>query len=596
MQPSAVRDPHSYGNMHEVCPSHLALHVTLDFERRMIDGVCDLTLIWSDPAAGHVDLDTRDVTITAVTDAHGQALRYEVGSPHPFLGSRLRIHLPEQGDTVRIAYRTDPGAAALQWLAPAQTTSQQLPFLFTQSQAILARTWIPCMDSPGVRVTFDATVRVPPGMTAVMGANHLQHEADQGVFRFAMPHAIPSYLIALAAGEIAFQAISDRTGVYAEPAVLEKAAWECADMDHMVQAAEALYGLYRWGRWDAMILPPSFPYGGMENPMLTFVTPTILAGDRSLVSLMAHELAHSWSGNLVTNATWGDFWLNEGCTTYFERRIVEVLYGQELVDMQWLLGQRTLSQVIARFIHTEPEFTKLSMHLEGRDPEEAFSQLPYEKGANFLHVLETHFGRAAFDDFLQGYFEAHAFQSMTTARFLELLQAQLFQGDTAAWDALQVETWLYDAGVPDNLIIPPSDNFERTRAAAAVFMTEGSLTGVQREQWVTAEWLDFLNSLPREVPPDKLERLDETFALTQAGNAEILFAWLAICIRNTYDPALPAVDSFLHRQGRRKFLQPLYEALWANPETQERARMIYRTTRSGYHPIAVATIDAIVQD
>ena len=589
-----IRDPHSYGNAHEVCPSHLGLALALNFTQRRIDGRCDLTLVWSQPDATHVDLDTRDLTITAVTDGEDRPLNYELGPPHPFMGSRLRIHLPERQERVRIAYHTHPDAAALQWLTPTQTTSQRLPFLFTQSQAILARTWIPCMDSPGVRTTYDAVVSAPSGMTAVMGAHHEAHEPEHGQFRFTMPYPIPAYLIALAAGELTFRTISDRTGVYAEPAVLDRAAWECADMDHMIQAAEALYGPYRWGRWDAIILPPSFPFGGMENPMLTFATPTILAGDRSLVSLMAHELAHSWSGNLVTNATWGDFWLNEGFTTYFERRIVEVLYGNPLADMQWLLGQRTLARTIERLTPIEPEFTKLRMNLDARDPDDAFSELPYEKGANFLRVLEAHFGRPTFDAFLQQYFEDHAFASMSTGRFLELLRDRLFHGDAAVWEALRLNAWIYQPGAPDNMIIPDSDRFERTRAAANAFISEGQLPTPASDTWVTAEWLDFLHSLPTEVGLDKLQQLDDTFHFSQSGNAEILHAWLSVCIRNTYEPAFPVVEDFLCRQGRRKFLQPLYSALWANPRSRDLAAAIYRKARPGYHPIAVATIDGIV--
>jgi hypothetical protein len=445
-----------------------------------------------------------------------------------------------------------------------------------------------------VRTTYDAVVNVPLGMTAVMGAHHETHATEHGRFCFTMPYAIPAYLIALAVGELAFRAISDRTGVYAEPEVLDRAAWECADMDHMIQAAEALYGPYRWGRWDTIILPPSFPFGGMENPMLTFATPTILAGDRSLVSLMAHELAHSWSGNLVTNATWGDFWLNEGFTTYFERRIVEALYGHDLSEMQWLLGQRTLARTLDRFTPTEPEFTKLRMNLDARDPDDAFSELPYEKGANFLRVLEDHVGRPAFDAFLQQYFEDHAFASMTTDRFLELIRDRLFYGDVAAWETLRINDWIDQPGAPDNMIIPNSNHFEQTRAAANAFMSDRQLPTPASDTWVTAEWLDFLHSLPEHIALDKLQQLDSAFHFSQSGNAEILYAWLAVCIRNTYEPAFPVVEDFLCRQGRRKFLQPLYGALWANPRSRHLAAAIYRQARSGYHPIAVATIDGIV--
>lgn len=591
---NTAQDPHSYGNTRNVRPSHLSLDLRLDFDRCCIDGSCTLTLAWSDDASGYVDLDTKGLTIAAVTDAQGKTLRYEMASPQGFMGSKLRITVPDQPTQIRIAYSTAPSAEALQWLTPVQTTSGKWPFLFTQSQAILARTWFPCMDSPGVRCTYDATVRVPHGMTAIMSANQQLAHPEQGIFRFHMPLPIPAYLIALAAGEIAYRPLSHRTGVYAEPAVLEAAAWEFAEMEEMIRAAEALYGPYRWGHWDAIVLPPSFPFGGMENPLLTFATPTILAGDRSLVSVMAHELAHSWSGNLVTNATWNDFWLNEGCTTYFERRIVETLYGADVAEMHWLLGQQALHRVINRLMSSEPEFTKLAMHLDGRDPDEAFSELPYEKGANFLRVLEQYVGRAAFDAFLQAYFDDHAFQSMSSVQFLEILRDRLFHGDTAAWETLQVEAWVYEPGVPENIVVPESDHFAKTHAAANTFMATGSLHEGQQHTWRTAEWIDFLRSLPQAVPAEKLAVLDQAFALSHAGNTEILFAWLEVCIRNTYTPAFRAVEELLCRQGRRKFLQPLYEALWANPHTQELAKTIYAKARAGYHPIAVATIDHIL--
>jgi aminopeptidase N len=467
-----------------------------------------------------------------------------------------------------------------------------MPFLFTQSQAIHARSWIPCMDSPAVRTTYEAVVRAPAGMTAVMSAAHLGHEPAQGVFRFRMDHPIPAYLIALAAGEIGFKALSPRTGVYAEPAVLEKAAWEFADVEKMVQANERLYGPYRWERWDTIVLPPSFPYGGMENPRLTFATPTLIAGDRSLTSTMAHELAHSWSGNLVTNATWGDFWLNEGFTTYIENRLVEELYGREVAEMEVLLGQRELREFVSD-PQTKPGDTRLFIDLAGRDPDDGSNVLPYEKGASFLRVLEARFGRPRLDRFLRQYFDAHAFRSMTTAGFLEILKRDLFGGDAAAWKAAGVEQWVYGEGIPDTLVVPPSARFDKARAAAAAFAATGAVDGV-RPDWTTTERLGFLNSLPRALTRAQLDALDRSFRFSQSGNAEILFAWLLHAVRNTYEPAFPSLERFLTGMGRRKFLRPLYRAMHENPQTQALARRIYDRARPTYHPIAVATVDEIL--
>jgi len=588
-----VEDVHSVGNPQAVYPTHLSLDLSLDFDKKVITGICELSLTYRDKHADHIDLDTRKLDIQKVTAANGDSLAFEMMPRKAFMGTLLRIQLKGTPQKIKVHYRTDPGAGALQWLSPAQTTSKKYPFLFTQSQPILARTWIPCMDSPGVRVSYDAVVRVPKEMKAVMSAVHGNHEPDKGIYRFELPWAIPTYLIALAAGEMEFQPLSDRTGVYAEPAVLKKAAYEFVDMEKMVKAAEDLYGSYRWKRWDTIVLPPSFPYGGMENPLLTFATPTILAGDRSLVSLMAHELAHSWSGNLVTNATWSDFWLNEGSTTYFERRIMEKLYGKEIAEMHWLLGLRDLRKTVEGFEKTEPGFNVLNVKLDGRDPDDAFSDIPYEKGANFLRVLEFHFGRAKFDTFLRNYFDSHAFQSITTGKFLEILKKDLFKGDESAWKKLQVDTWVFKGGIPDNIIVPKSDRFEKTSAAAAEFGQSSSLDLVKSD-WVTSEWLDFLNSLPKSLSGVQMAKLDHTYKLSKTGNSEILFAWLMNCIRNDYNLAYPALEDFLRRQGRRKFLKPLYQAMMDNPKTRDMARRLYTQTRNSYHPISVNTLDSIV--
>ena len=592
----AGTDPYTLGNPLSVRPTHLALDLTLDFQKKVVRGVCDLTLRYeTESPVTQLDLDTQGLTIEKVLDAETkEGLRFVLEPPVQFLGRRLRITVPSRRPrTVRVVYETGPDATALQWLEARQTTSGKLPFLLTQSEPTHARSWIPCLDSPGVRVSYDAVVHVPSGMNVVMSAEHLRHEPEKGIFRFRMPQTIPTYLIALAAGEMAFKPVGERTGVYAEPGVVEKAAWELADMESMLRAAEALYGPYAWGRWDAIVLPPSFPFGGMENPRITFATPTVIAGDRSLVSVMAHELAHSWSGNLVTNATWGDIWLNEGFTSYIENRILESVYGKEFAEMDLLLGQRPLRRMVENPA-TPPDDTRLVAEVDRQDPESGPpASIAYEKGASFLHVLEQRFGRARFDAFLRRYFERNAFTSMTTARFLELLKSELFQGDESAWQAVRVEEWVYGRGLPDNMVVPSSKRFEKTREAAKTFTESGSLAGV-RADWVTAEWLDFLGSLPRTLGRERMAELDRRFHLSEAHNSEVLFAWLQLAVRNTYEPAFAALESFLTRQGRLKFVAPLYAAMEANTATRARAGRIYTKARPGYHPITVAALDAIV--
>jgi aminopeptidase N len=592
---AAFPDVHSLANPAEVRPTHIALDLTVNFAEKTLRGEAVLSIEYplGEDKANHLDLDTRELRIEEVTDeASGQPLTFTLESSVKLLGQRLRIDLPARRPRqVKIAYRTVPEATALQWLEPRQTTSGKLPFLFTQSQSIHARSWVPCMDSPGVRVTYEAVIRVPVGATAVMAAEAGRHQPELGIFRFAMPQPIPPYLFALAVGEIAKKDVGPRTAVYAEPAVVEKAAWEFAEMEKMVAAAERLYGPYAWGRWDVLVLPPSFPFGGMENPRLTFATPTVIAGDRSLTNVMAHELAHSWSGNLVTNATWADFWLNEGFTSYIENRLVEEIYGVEAARMAALLSQRELRETIAspKIARTR---TAMYRDLTGEDSDEYEGAIVYDKGAAFLLTLETQFGRPAFDAFLRGYFEQNKFQSMTTPRFLEILKRDLFKGDEAAWKKAKVDEWVTGQGLPGNLVVPKSQRFDLTKAAAAAFAKDGALGGVKKD-WVTAEWLDFLANLPKAMTPAQMKSLDEAFAFSKSGNAEVLSAWLMHAVENDYEAAYPALEDFLTRMGRRKFLRPLYQALHDNEKTRERGRALYARARPGYHPIATASIDAI---
>jgi aminopeptidase N len=590
-----VVDIHSQGNPAEVHPTHLSLDLDVRFADKTIAGAAVLTLAYPGGAADHLDLDTRDLKITRVTDAAtGKELPHTLEPAVPHLGQRLRITLPRPSPAkVKVEYVTSPGATALQWLEPRQTTSAALPFLFTQSEAIHARSWIPTQDSPAVRVTYDAVVHVPPGMVAVMSAAHEGDDPAKGVFRFRMPQAIAPYLIALAAGEIAFRPVSSRTGVYAEPAVLDKAAREFTDIEKMVKVTEGLYGPYRWGRWDTIVLPPSFPFGGMENPRLTFATPTIIAGDRSLVSVLAHELAHSWSGNLVTNATWSDFWLNEGYTTYIENRIVEALYGKEVADMQALLSQRELHEFVSD-PKTDPQDTLLHIKLEGRDPDDGMSSIAYDKGANLLRTLEHRFGRPRFDAYLRRYFDAHAFRSITTAESLAFMKRELFKGDEAAWKDAMVDQWVYQPGIPANMYVPASDRFQKIQAAVEAFVKTGDLSGV-RKDWVTAEWLAFLNGLPKPLTADQLAALDKAFGFSTTGNSEVRFAWLMHVVQSAWEPGYVSLEEFLTKQGRRKFLRPLYQAAADNPKTQELGRRIYAKARPTYHPISAATIDAVLK-
>jgi len=591
-----VSDPHSYARPRESRVTDVALDLRADFTRRVLEGRVKLTLVAA-PDAREVVLDTRGLDIVTVEDAGGGRLAFALGPPDPVLGRALTIAVPPDRTTIVIAYRTSPLAEALQWLAPPQTAGGLHPYLFSQGQAILTRTWIPTQDSPGIRQTYTARIVVPAPLRAVMSAEALTPdgvEAASGrVFEFRLAEPIPPYLIALAVGDIAFRSVGPRSGVYAEPTVLDRAADEFADLEQMIDAAEALGGPYRWGRYDVLVMPPSFPFGGMENPRVTFATPTILAGDRSLTSLIAHELAHSWSGNLVTNATWRDFWLNEGFTTYFENRIMEQLYGRDRAAMLEHLGRTELLEEL-RSLRDKPADQVLCMDLTGRNPDDAVTPIAYDKGAAFVRTIEAAVGRPRFDVWLRGYFDRHAFTSLTTAEFLADLRAHLIAGDTELEARLQLAEWLEQPGLPSNAAVPASDAFTRVTTEVVRFLAGHQAPSLDTTAWTSQQWQHFLGGLPGRLSAVQLAELDAAFRFSESGNSEVLFAWLRIAVRLRYTPALSALERFLTSQGRRKFLKPLYEELMRTEWGKAEAKRIYEAARPMYHAVATATLDPIV--
>jgi aminopeptidase N len=587
--PAARRDLHSYASPHQVRVRHLDLDLTVDFERRVLEGFSTLTLERTDASAPLI-LDTRDLTIQRVETAETEKspftpAKFQLGSADKILGAPLSVELPPGAALARVHYATAPTASALQWLTPEQTAGKKRPYLFTQSQAIHARSWIPLQDSPAVRATYRARIRTPKDLIALMSARRDFRLGDPkqpptGDYTFRSPNAIPSYLLALAVGEVESRQVSTRTEVWAEPGIVEAAWREFEDTERMMAATEGIYGPYRWLRYDILVLPPSFPYGGMENPTLTFVTPTILAGDKSLVSLIAHELAHSWSGNLVTNATWRDFWLNEGFTTYVERRIIEAVYGTERARMEAVLGRQELEEELAKLPARDQV---LHVDLAGRDPDEGVTSVPYEKGALFLTHLEQACGRQLFDAVLYTWFKEHAFQSVTTADFRRFLDERLLSRDESIARRVPLHEWLNQPGIPASAPRVTSDAFAKVKPG---------VTKAETANWTTQHWLHFLRHLPES--PD-MAALDRAFGFTRSGNAEILCEWLQASIRHSYRGADQKVEQFLLTVGRRKFLKPLYEELVKTPEGRRRAAAIYAKARSRYHPIAASTVDEILK-
>ena len=589
-------DLHSYSNPSQARVRHLDLELEVSFDERILRGTATLTVERVQPDADTIILDTRDLTIrrveTSAPNDDAWPATFHQGSSDPVLGTPLTVFLPPGTTQVAIRYETSPDASGLQWLVSSQTTGKQHPFMFTQSQAIHARSWIPLQDSPGVRLTYSARVRTPSDLRAVMSAANDPETPTTGDYRFDMTQSIPSYLIALAVGDLAFESLGTRVGVYAEPAVLSAAAREFEDTEAMIEATERLYGPYRWERYDLLVLPPSFPFGGMENPRLTFVTPTILAGDKSLVSLVAHELAHSWSGNLVTNATWRDFWLNEGFTTYLERRILEQVYGRDREEMEAVLGRRALREELDRL--DDPDEI-LHVDLSGRDPDDGMTLIPYEKGALFLRHLEEAVGRHRFDEFLRGYFEAFAFQSITTDDFLDYMGKHLLTNGKDRLAEVPIGAWVREPGLPASAPEASSGAFAVVEQQAEGWLAgEVPVDALETAAWTTHEWLHFVGVLPVRLSHARLRELDAAFGLTSSGNSEIAHVWLLLTTRSGYEPVKDRLREYLVSIGRRKLVRPLYEALAETPEGRTRALDIYGEARPTYHPITVDTIDQIL--
>ena len=585
-------DYHSLSNPGEMKVTHLDLDLTADFDAKRLKGSVTLTFDKLAADASELVLDTRELDIQSVS-ANGESLAFTLDEADPELGAALRIQVPDGINQVTVSYQTSPQASGVQWLTPAQTAGKQHPFLFTQAQAVHARSFIPLQDSPQVRVTYTAKIKTPEELLAVMSASNDPDTPRDGEYDFTMPQPIPSYLIALAIGDLQFKAMGERTGVYAEPALLDAAAEEFEDTESMLEVTEQTYGAYSWDRYDLLILPPSFPFGGMENPRLSFITPTVIAGDKSLVSLIAHELAHSWSGNTVTNATWRDLWLNEGFTTYLTYRIMEMVYGHDRYRKEAVLGYQDLTDDVAAL----PENDEiLAIDLRGRNPDDVFSNIPYEKGALFLRELEQKVGRAEFDKFLVEYFQHFAFKSITTDEFVAYLDKTLLADHADKLDKARIQEWIFTPGIPAGAPVPTSDAFELIDQARSNFLAgEVPASSINTQSWTVHEWLYFLNNMPEALTDAQLAALDDAFNLTQSSNNEIAHSWLMIAVKNNYEPAYERLYSYLVSIGRNKLVKPLYQALSQTEEGKAFAKKAFEEAKPGYHPLTVKANEGFVE-
>ncbi|MCD2260576.1 M1 family metallopeptidase [Psychroserpens luteolus] len=580
-----VKESHSYAQPNTSVIKHLDLNIDIDFDTKTIDGTATYAI--ENNNASEIILDSKFLDIIRV-EADGKDTQFTLGNFDEQLGQPLTISIKNDTKHISVHYKTTDKTEALQWLNPQQTTDKTNPFLFTQGQAILTRTWIPIQDSPQIRITYDATVHVPKHLMAVMSAENPKQKTTDGSYSFKMKQPISPYLIALAVGDLEYKAVSHRTGVYAEKSLVDKAQSEFSDMEKMVVAAENLYGDYDWDQFDVIVLPPSFPFGGMENPRLTFATPTVIAGDKSLTSLIAHELAHSWSGNLVTNATWNDFWLNEGFTVYFEIRIMEALYGKDRANMIALIGRQDLEEEVEGF-KDEPDMTKLKLDLTNKNPDDGMNSIAYDKGYLFLRTLEEKVGREKFDAFLKNYFKVNAFSTVTTEGFVDYLNSNLLEPNGIKFN---VDEWVYQPGIPDNQAIIVSNKFKNVENTLGSFIDNQSVDVSKTTAWTTQEWVHFIRNFPETITTDDLKRFDEAFNLTNTSNSHVAMVWYEQTINHDYHGKNVDrhIEDFLIRVGRRWYVSTLYKAYKRNDKVDE-ALAIYKKARANYHSVTANTID-----
>lgn len=610
-------DDHSYSNLNEIKTRHLHLELDVNFKSKKIFGVARHRMLNLNNADTAI-FDIKGIEIQKVTTGEKNAENeadFVIGKydKDSILGQPLLVKIDPTDSIVNIYYKTTENSEALDWLDPKLTSSKLHPFLYTQGQAILTRTWIPIQDSPSNRFTYSAEVKVPKHLRAVMSAKNSREKSETGIYNFSMPYSIPSYLIALAVGDLSYTPLSSNTGFYCEPQLTKKCKNEFVDLPKMLAAAEKLYGKYRWNQYDLLVLPYSFPFGGMENPMLTFVNPTIITGDRSLVSVIAHELAHSWSGNLVSNKTWNDFWINEGFTVYFEHRIMEELYGKEIADILALVEIFELDEEIIRIKNSKhPEDSKLLLNLNQRNPDEGMTDIAYVKGAWFLRSLEARSGRKVFDKFLNNYFSSFAFSTISTGDFIDYLKKNLLSKQNIDFN---YNEWINQEGLPNNKIDISSPRLTKMKELALKFSNGEDVFApkiryeriqikkkikkkkiveqLKKEDFITQEWQMFIRYLPKTITVDKLQSLNSYFGFNRTENAEIALDWFTLCINANYDGVLPDIERFLRKIGRRKFVLPLYELLAQKPQYKNFAKTLFDSQKNYYHAVTKNSVEKL---
>ena len=584
-------DPNSYSRPDLVTTTHLHLALSVDFAQKRLVGEAVLSLRRVDPAATSVLLDVSKLEVAGVTDkATGAALKFTVGS-QSINGERLEVELPA-GEVVEVAvaYATTPACTALQWLSPEQTSGKQRPFLFSQCEAIHCRSMAPCQDTPSVKATYSAAITAPSDLTVLMSAireGEVEVEGEVAVSRWKQEVPVQSYLIALAVGALERRTIGPRSAVWAEAALVDRAAGDFADTEVMLQKAEELCGPYVWGIYDILVLPPSFPFGGMENPCLTFATPTLLSGDKANADVIAHEIAHSWTGNLVTNVNFEHFWLNEGFTVFTERKIVGRMHGEPYRHFSAMLGWKGLEETVEKVLGPTNPFTALVPRLAGADPDDAFSCVPYEKGSTFLWYLEDLVGGAAvFEPFLRSYYTKFAYKSIDSEQFKAFFLEQF--REVAAVAEVDWAAWLHAPGMPTYKPAFDDSLAKETWELAAAWQAWDPATPAAFAQDFNAfsakQQAEFLWTLLKAAPMDhaKLAAMAELYQLDKCSNVETEFKWVRLGLASRWEAAVGPALALATLQGRMKFVRPLYRDLYDWPEKRQEAIDTFLAHRGQY--------------
>ncbi|XP_033880555.3 leukotriene A-4 hydrolase-like [Acipenser ruthenus] len=602
---ATVTDPSSLASFSKCITRHLNLRFHVDFDRHVIKGNVALTIEALEDKLSSLILDTKDLKINKVT-ANGQDAKFTLGTAHSFNGSPLEITLPfelsrGQHVIIEVSYETSPQAFALQWLTPEQTAGKKHPYLFSQCQATHCRTMVPCQDTPSVKHTYYAQVSVPKELVAVMSAVRDGQEADpkdssRTIYRFRQAVAMPSYLIAIVVGALESREIGPRTRVWSEKELVDLAAYEFAETEAMLKTAEQLAGPYVWGQYDLLVLPPSFPYGGMENPCLTFATPTLLAGDRSLSSVIAHEISHSWTGNLVTNKTWEHFWLNEGHTVYLERMIAGRMFNEPFRQFKAMGGWKELQDSINTFGAKNP-LTNLVPDLNEVNTDEAFSLVPYEKGFALLYHLEELLGGPeVFMGFVKSYIQMFAHSSVSTDDWKNYLY-KYFKDKVDILNKVDWNGWMHTPGMP-----PVKPQYDTTLADACIALCKrwikaskadlSSFSAADLQKLSSHQVIEFFALLLHEdpIPLSHVKRMQEVYNLNAVKNSEIRFRWLRVCVRAKWEEAVPLAFQMATEQGRMKFTRPLFRELYNFDKYREQTVSTFLKCRSAMHAVTAMLV------